>query len=208
LVIGCFLLASQSGNRIPFDEPWIRRELSFEGNFNWQVLLELEFIIPINCDASAMLSEREKDACHIITDSSDSSDNSKTEILSFSPKTQKASIKEAIEIINYWNQQPSVMHHRALNGQEKDIAKTLKKFSPEEIKQAIERYSIIKQNVSGKYRDLYQWTLGEFLTRKNHFNIERFNAEDWEQPFLAMGGNQSKKEDTSFLFPEDLKHVK
>jgi hypothetical protein len=196
LAIGCFLLASQSENKIPFDEAWIRRELSFDGVFNWEILLENEFITPIDCDASTLLSEASNHACHIITDSSDNSDSSNTEILSFSPKTQKGVVKEEIAILNYWNQQPELMKHRALNGQEKDINKALKKYSPDEIKRAIERYSKVRQNKEGQYRDLYQWTLGEFLSRQNHYNIERFNVDNWEQPFMAMNHTPTPKTHT------------
>lgn len=78
------------------------------------------------------------------------------------------------------------MHHRSIGGQEKAIAKALRKYSPDEICRAIERYSCVRENKSGKYRDVYAWTLGEFLTRKDHYNIERFNAESWEDPFVSQ----------------------
>ncbi len=182
LAIGCFLLASQHENEIPFDERWIVKELSFEGTPNWQALLDSEFIVPIDCDASALLARGLQDASQSITDSSDSTE---TEILSFSPKTAKRRTQEVHRIFNAWNTAPGVMHHRAVNGQEKAIITCLKKYSPEEIILAIERYSLVRDNSLGKYREVYAWTLGEFLSRQNGYNLERFTSETWEMPFLT-----------------------
>lgn len=56
LAIGCFLLASQYDNKIPFDPDWITKELSLYESPDWQELVESEFIIPIDCDASNMLA--------------------------------------------------------------------------------------------------------------------------------------------------------
>lgn len=184
LAIGCFLLASQTENKIPFNESWIKKELSYDGVPNWQALLDAEFIQPIDCDASAMLATCLQDASQSRADNTEQS--TEAEILSFSEKAQnpKRSFKESVEILKFWNSKPATMHHRSLNGQEKAIVKTLRKYSPEEVCRAIERYSQVRANVKGRYRDLYAWTLGEFLTRKEHYNIERFNAENWEQPFL------------------------
>jgi hypothetical protein len=113
--------------------------------------------------------------------------NTEAEILSFSQKP-KRSMQESIEILKFWNSQSATMHHRSLNGQEKAIVSTLRKYSPEEVCRAIERYSQVRANVEGRYRDLYAWTLGEFLTRKNGYNLDRFNAENWEEPFMDKGG--------------------
>lgn len=194
LAVGCFLLASQHQNRIPFDEEWIIKELSFEGTPNWQALLESEFIKPIDCDASTMLAECKRGASHIqITQNADNSECRSTEILSISPKAAKPSFGEASEIFRFWNNQAATMHHRAINGQEKSVVQALRHYAPEEIRRAIERYSIVRANKEGKYRELYQWTLGEFLSRNNHYNIERFNAQEWEAPFLAGAFAGGKK---------------
>jgi hypothetical protein len=112
---------------------------------------------------------------------------------------KKEEALKTIEIFKHWNNQPATMHHRSLNGQEKAIVKTLRKYSPEEICRAIERYSQVRANVEGRYRDLYQWTLGEFLTRQDHYNIERFNAESWEDPFIGSKPNGSKPKQKDIL---------
>jgi hypothetical protein len=184
LAVGCFLLASQCENKIPFDRDWIAKELSLSETPKWQELIESEFIQPIDCDASTMLAGCLQDASQSRVDNSD---HSEAEILSISRKSVKSSFREASEIFRYWNNQTATMHHRAINGQEKAIMQTLRKYSSEEILRAIERYTIVRENKSGKYRNLYQWTLGEFLTRKNHYNIERFISEKWEGPFLNFG---------------------
>jgi hypothetical protein len=187
LAIGCFLLASQYDNKIPFDQEWIIKELSLSCIPNWQDIIDSEFIIPIDCDASAMLATCLQHASQSRVEQS-RVDNAETEILSFS-KNAKTKSLEAISILKYWNTQPAIMHHREVAGQEKAIIQTLKKYSQEEIKRAIERYSIVRENKAGKYRELYQWTLGEFLTRQSHYNLERFNAEEWEIPFMNSNGS-------------------
>ena len=80
---------------------------------------------------------------------------------------------------------------------EKQVLVALKYFTAEEIKRAIERYSIVRQNIQGKYRDLYQWTLSEFLTRDSRKNLVRFNSEDWERPFLTLGFTSKEEKHTS-----------
>jgi hypothetical protein len=199
LVIGLFLLASQNNNEIPLDEEWIRRELNFEGDFKWDLVLESKFIEPMGWDASEMLAGNEKNSSQSITDSSDSSEDTETEILSFSPKTQKGAIKEAIEVLNFWNTLPAVIHHRSLGANEKLIAKTLKKYSVEEIKQAAIRYSKVRENLGGRYREIYAWTIGEFLTRQNHYNVDRFISEQWELPFLSNGNGLKPARQESYL---------
>lgn len=180
VIIGLFLLASQHENRVEFDEQWISDQLHLKTLPNWKTILESEFIQPIDCDASAMLAACKRDASQSITDNSDSTE---TEILSFSKSTKRS--EDAADIFNFWNQQPAIVHHRELKSQERAINKTLRRYDPEEIKTSIHRYSIVRQNCNGKYRDLYSWTLGEFLTRQEHYNIERFISEEWEQPFLS-----------------------
>lgn len=178
LAVGCFLLASQNDNKIPFDQDWIAKELCLSTAPNWQVLLESEFIQPIDCDASTLLAS----CIQMLFQSREEKSREETEILSIPEKPPESSQRDFV--FQFWNKQTATMSHRRINGQEKAIVKTLRKYSPEEICRAIERYSIIRQNRAGKYRQLYAWTLGEFLTRHDHYNIERLNAENWEDPFL------------------------
>lgn len=70
----------------------------------------------------------------------------------------------------------------------------MQSYSEEEIELAISRYGIARENKGGKFREVYQWTLSEFLTRESYKNIERFTAEQWEEPFLRMNGNGQKHE--------------
>lgn len=194
-IIGIFLLASQHENKLPMDEAWIEKELSSDQPINWQSILESEFIEPIDCDASTLLATCTKIVLRVETEKS----REETEILSFSESEkefgqQKPSVrqftKESHEIFHHWNSKSATMKHRAIDGQEKAIIKALRRYSPEEVKRAIGRYSQVRENVGGRYRDLYAWTLGEFLTRHNGYNLERFNAESWEDPFLANGNHK------------------
>jgi len=199
------MLASRCENKIPFDEEWIQKELSLDSTPDWQSIIEAEFIQPIDCDASIMLASCKQNSSQSRVDNTDNTDNTETEILSFS-QNPKRSTRDAIKVLKFWNEQPATMHHRSLNGQEKAIVKTLRKYSPEEINRAIERYSQVRANDKGKYRDLYAWTLGEFLTRQDHYNIERFNAEEWEQPFLSTAPHEAKKITAKLATDEDKKN--
>lgn len=76
----------------------------------------------------------------------------------------------AQEIFNFWNNQNIIVHKsmNLKNGNEKyeNIIKRLSKdYQENEIKQSILNYSTIMKNESGKYRDVYKWTLPEFLVR-------------------------------------------
>lgn len=208
-IVGIFLIASQNQNNVAADPEWLINEMGFDGIPDWQAIIESEFIIPTDCDASMLLAWLTK------TDSQRQRQNTETEaeILSFSeiekehkgtaPSVRQIS-KEAHEIYQHWNTQSATMHHRAINGQEKAIVKALRHYAPAEIKRAIERYSQVRANTAGKYRELYAWTLGEFLTRQEGYNLERFNAEDWEAPFLAAGKGANHKPDTIGAGPEPV----
>jgi hypothetical protein len=194
VVVGVFLLASQHENKIAFDPEWISRELSLTTVPNWQALIDSEFIIPIDCDASTLLASCTQSASQSRADNTEQIiQKTETEILSLSQKSAKVSARESSEIFKFWNQQSATMHHRAIDGQERAICHSLRKFDPAEIRRAIERYSQVRANESGCYRDLYAWTLGEFLSRKDGFNIVRFNAENWEDPFRS--NNNGHKSD-------------
>ena len=191
VVIGLFLIASQHQNKVDAENEWLCDLLGLSNTPNWQAIVESEFIVPINCDASTLLAYLAGDACHSITDNSDNSE-SITEILSFSESTKRRA-QDAIEVFKFWNSKPATTRHKSIDSQEKAIIKTLRRYSVEEINLCIERYSQVRANEAGKYRELYAWTLGEFLTRKEHYNIERFTADNWEQPFLAKSnGNVDK----------------
>lgn len=185
LVIGCYLIASQHENKIPADPEWIAKELSLTAPPDWKALIDAQFILPIDCDASAVLARLTKTLPHSITDNSDNSEVI-PEILSL-PKKPEGSKREQREVFDFWNAQSATTTHKEFASQEKAIAKTLMRYGIDDIKCAIGRYSQVRANERGRYRDLYAWTLGEFLTRQNHYNVERFIADTWEEPFLARG---------------------
>jgi hypothetical protein len=186
LVIGCYLLASQHENKIPADPEWIAKELSLTTVPDWQAVIDAQFILPIECDASTLLARLTKTCSHSITEVITDNSEVITEILSL-PKKPEGSKREQQEVFDFWNAQSATTTHKIFKSQEAAIAKTLKRYGIDDIKCAIGRYSQVRANERGRYRDLYAWTLGEFLTRKDHYNIERFIAANWEEPFLEKG---------------------
>lgn len=199
-VIGLLALASRHENSIPFDEDWICSQLNYDEKPDWETIFNTGLIEPIDCDASALLAGCKQDA--IAEKRRGEERRGEKEILSNSPKaanssgdefpkaeiskTQKARHLEALEIFKLWNSMPATMHHRAIASHEKAIHGAMKHNTPEEIMTAIRRYSLVRSNEDGKYRPLYAWTLSEFLTRKEGYNLERLNAENWEAPFLVL----------------------
>lgn len=70
------------------------------------------------------------------------------------------------EIFDFWNSK-KIIEHSSVEKYQNCIKAKLKKFSSEEIKQAIDNYSkILKKN---DYWLTYRWTLGEFFKRDNGF---------------------------------------
>jgi hypothetical protein len=75
-------------------------------------------------------------------------------------------------IYSHWNTQKIIVHQKITQEMKKAINKTLKKYSEDEVIKAISNYAIIVN--SDDYFFNYKWSLGEFLTRRNCVNIERF----------------------------------
>ena len=94
----------------------------------------------------------------------------------------KQDIKEKIntkekEIFDYWNAN-NLHHHRALSDEMRQaINKTLKIYTLEEIKTAIQRYGIIF-NTKGYYWH-YEWTLTNFLMRAKGLPEFLDDGEKW-----------------------------
>jgi hypothetical protein len=60
----------------------------------------------------------------------------------------------------------------------------------------VQRYSTILVNAEGRYRQVYRWSIGEFLSRRSHYNLDRLSGDDWEREFLAWTtGRQFKSVD-------------
>ena len=89
-------------------------------------------------------------------------------------------------VFDFWNSLPNLIHHKSTNGQERFIKGALKHYPPEEITTAIRRYSEVRSN-PGKFRKVYNWTIGEFLSVKGGMNLIRFNIDNWQEAFLPVG---------------------
>ena len=101
----------------------------------------------------------------------------------------------------FWNSQPGVIHHRQLDGQERHIRAALHSYPLEMIRLAIARYSQVMVNAERKYREVYSWTLGEFLSRKGHKNLKRFTCDCWEKPFLSFEAGDGPRSSKRLLRP-------
>jgi len=97
------------------------------------------------------------------------------------------------EVFELWNSLPSVMHHRTVRCHEKAIRRALANYTATEIKLAMRRYSAVRQNSEGKYRSVYSWPLSDFLSWKDQQNLERFNTEAWEEPFMSFDAGKTVK---------------
>ena len=73
------------------------------------------------------------------------------------------------EIFEFWNRQ-KIIRHREFERFKPHIKKRLRKYTKEEIKQAIANYALVLK--SKEYFWSYKWSLDQFLTRKN--GLDRF----------------------------------
>lgn len=73
------------------------------------------------------------------------------------------------EIFEFWNKQ-GIIRHREFERFKPHIKKRLRKYTKEEIKQAIANYALVLK--SKEYFWSYKWSLDQFLTRKN--GLDRF----------------------------------
>lgn len=68
------------------------------------------------------------------------------------------------DIFSFWNSKEIIKHKRLDNKTKMKIKSLLKEYSPEEIKNSIENYSLILNNPQ-HYFFTYKWTLKDFLSR-------------------------------------------
>jgi len=61
-LIGMFMLASRTGNKIPFDSAWLARELATTEKVDFAALIKSNFLIPVGDFASAMLARYKQNA--------------------------------------------------------------------------------------------------------------------------------------------------
>ena len=68
------------------------------------------------------------------------------------------------DILSFWNDQKIIEHKKLTPSLEKQIEKTLKSFSVDDIKKGIKNYSDVFHSPRTWWS--YKWTLAEFLSRE------------------------------------------
>ena len=81
------------------------------------------------------------------------------------------------EIFDFWNSKNIIKHSKFTDARKKAIAKVLKEYSIEDIKLAIEHYSIILKDKN--YFFNYTWSLEDFLNRKTGFTTFLNDGSNW-----------------------------
>lgn len=76
--------------------------------------------------------------------------------------------KTIYDLLDFWNSQ-KVIEHDMSPSIKKQIEKTLKSFSPEDIKKGIKNYSEVFHSTRTWWS--YKWTLAEFLSREKGFEV-------------------------------------
>ncbi|MFT8352351.1 hypothetical protein [Clostridium saccharoperbutylacetonicum] len=95
-------------------------------------------------------------------------------------------------IYTYWNSKKIICHKKLTKDIISAISKTLKQYSEEEIKRAIDTY---KEILDSEFYFNYKWSLNDFLNRKNGISTfmdegsNKTNYEEWKM----KGGNISDK---------------
>lgn len=98
-------------------------------------------------------------------------------------ETKEEKSKDVEEIFNYWNNKKIIKHKEITPIIKKEIIKILKKYSAEEVKQAIDLYSEI---LKSEFYFSYKWSLGDFLKRNNGISTfmeegsNKANYEEWK----------------------------
>jgi hypothetical protein len=83
----------------------------------------------------------------------------------------------AKDVFDFWNEQ-DIFQHRSLTEEiQKVILQILKRYSLQEVKLGIERYSKIYHDTN--YYFSYKWSLKDFLTRKNGISNFFDDGEKW-----------------------------
>ena len=117
-------------------------------------------------------------------------------------ETKKEEPKDVEDIFNYWNSKKIIKHKEITSVIKKEVMKVLKKYSAEEIKQAIDLYSEI---LKSEFYFSYKWSLSDFLKRNNGISTfmeegsNKANYEEWKSK------NKSKN-DTDMDF-DDEKYI-
>jgi hypothetical protein len=114
-------------------------------------------------------------------------------------------------IYSHWNSKKIIVHKSLSNDIEKSIEKALKKYSEEEIVQAIDTYSEILK--SGFYFN-YKWSLVDFLNRKNGISTfmeegsNKTNYEIWKKESEHSANTRRFTKRDRGVFNKDSENIK
>ena len=117
-------------------------------------------------------------------------------------ETKKEEPKDVEDIFNYWNSKKIIKHKEITSVIKKEVMKVLKKYSAEEIKQAIDLYSEI---LKSEFYFSYKWSLSDFLKRSNGistFMEEGSNKANYEEWKSNNKSNESKEKDIGDLMEQ------
>lgn len=117
-------------------------------------------------------------------------------------ETKKEEPKDVKDIFNYWNSKKIIKHKEITSVIKKEVMKVLKKYSAEEIKQAIDLYSEI---LKSEFYFSYKWSLSDFLKRSNGistFMEEGSNKANYEEWKSNNKSNESKEKDIGDLMEQ------
>lgn len=98
-------------------------------------------------------------------------------------ETKGEKLKDVEDIFDYWNCKGIIKHKNITPVIKKEIIKILKKYSAEEVKQAIDLYSEI---LKSEFYFSYKWSLSDFLKRNNGISTfmeegsNKANYEEWK----------------------------
>jgi DNA-binding MarR family transcriptional regulator len=99
--------------------------------------------------------------------------------------------KSAGAVFDAWNAAGIVKHRKLTPPMQKQITRTLKMYSEEEIIESITNYAAVLAHP--KTRFTYVWTLQEFLGRHEGMNIERFSDSASPLKNFTAGGMFTKE---------------
>jgi len=102
-------------------------------------------------------------------------------------KASLLSLPDPVKIVfEAWQAAPGVSHSRRLSGHEGPIRSAIEYLGdPDKVVRVIQRYGHVMVNAEGKYRPVYSWGINDFLSRRGHYNLDRFSRDNWEDEFLA-----------------------
>lgn len=117
-------------------------------------------------------------------------------------ETKEEKPKDVEDIFNYWNSKKIIKHKDITPVIKKEVIKVLKKYSAEEVKQAIDLYSEI---LKSEFYFSYKWSLSDFLKRNNGistFMEEGTNKANYEEWKSKNKPKESKEKDIGDLMEQ------